>query len=169
MANVLNRTTLNYRASVNTPGYPVSDWVINPDMSPVDGVDRKYWVLIGDTLSVMTTAQKDAAISTWQAEKKAELLAAVNAKGSEHYLTDTEMRLKHEYNKAVAAGLTNRAAYIKAALDWSNTLIADWMGRDAVVNAATTHDEVTAISANFDSHDASDPAISVAGAVQVAG
>ena len=43
MASVINRTTLQYLRSVNTPEYPTSEWEINPDMSQVQGVDRKYW------------------------------------------------------------------------------------------------------------------------------
>ena len=29
MANVLNRDTKAYLTSVNTPGYPVADWIIS--------------------------------------------------------------------------------------------------------------------------------------------
>lgn len=42
MANVINPTTLQFLRSVNTPDYP-APWVVNPDMSAVDGVERKYW------------------------------------------------------------------------------------------------------------------------------
>jgi len=30
MADVINRTTFQYLRSVNTPDYPVRDWIINP-------------------------------------------------------------------------------------------------------------------------------------------
>jgi hypothetical protein len=60
MANVLNRTSLIYLMSVNTPDFPVGDWVINPDLSPVSGVPAKYWKLTGDVLSEMSQAEKDA-------------------------------------------------------------------------------------------------------------
>lgn len=58
MANVLNRTTLTFRRSVNTPDFSDVDYVINPDMSPVAGVPNKYWKLAGDILSVMTDEEK---------------------------------------------------------------------------------------------------------------
>ena len=61
MANVLNRTTLQYLISVNTPDYPDTDWIINPDMS---GLSEQYpfWVLEGDVVRDMTTEEKSA----WQ-------------------------------------------------------------------------------------------------------
>ena len=43
MANVINTTTLQFLRSVNSPDYPAPTWKRNPDMSAVDGVDRKYW------------------------------------------------------------------------------------------------------------------------------
>ncbi len=70
MANVLNRTTKQYLESVNTPDYPTEDWIINPDLSSVSGVDKKYWFLDGDTVREMTAAEKDAAyLSTAKTEK----------------------------------------------------------------------------------------------------
>jgi len=58
MSNVLNRTTNQYLQSVNTPDYPVSDWIINPDLSAVVGVPSKYWEITGDTVTEMTPAEK---------------------------------------------------------------------------------------------------------------
>lgn len=36
---------MQYLESVNTPDYPEADWVINPDLSAVEGVPQGYWVL----------------------------------------------------------------------------------------------------------------------------
>lgn len=60
MAAVLNRTTKEYLRSANTPEYPVLDWIINPDMSAVEGWASKYWIITGDTVSLMTEAQRNA-------------------------------------------------------------------------------------------------------------
>lgn len=60
MADVLNRTTNQYRRSVNTPDFPVSDWIHNPDLSAVMGFDSRYWVITGDTVSLMDQAARDA-------------------------------------------------------------------------------------------------------------
>lgn len=59
MANVLNRTTKEYRTSVNTPDFPVENWIINPDISSLIETDTKYWVIEGDTVRDMTDVEKD--------------------------------------------------------------------------------------------------------------
>lgn len=60
MANVLHRTTLQYRASVNTPDFDPSVWIINPDMSAVANIPQKHWKIVGDKVSQMTAAEKIA-------------------------------------------------------------------------------------------------------------
>lgn len=60
MADVVNRTTNEYRRSVNTSDFDVADWIINPDLSSVVGVPNRYWVITGDVVSEMTQGQKDA-------------------------------------------------------------------------------------------------------------
>lgn len=75
MADVLNRTTLEFRRSVNTPDFPVESWVIDPDISPVVGVASKHWKLTGDMVSEMTQGEKDAVDAT----EAAAILAAAKA------------------------------------------------------------------------------------------
>lgn len=58
MANVLNRTTLQYLKSVNTPDYDPADWIINPDLSAVNGVPKKYWKISGNSVLEMTPQEK---------------------------------------------------------------------------------------------------------------
>lgn len=60
MANVLNRTTKQFLASVNTPEYPTAQWIINPDMSAVNGYPSKYWIITGDVVSLMSEPERDA-------------------------------------------------------------------------------------------------------------
>lgn len=43
MSDVIHRTTLEFRSSVNEPDYPEPTWKWNPDMSQVVGVDSRYW------------------------------------------------------------------------------------------------------------------------------
>jgi hypothetical protein len=61
MAAVFNRTTKQYLISVNTPDYSPSEWLINPDITPVRGHDPRVWVINpDDTLRLMTDAEMDA-------------------------------------------------------------------------------------------------------------
>jgi len=60
MANVLNRTSKQYLKSVNTPDFPVSDWIVDPDLSAVNSFPNKYWVISGDVVSLMDQAARSA-------------------------------------------------------------------------------------------------------------
>lgn len=60
MANALNRVTKQFKRSVNTPDYPEADWIINPDLSSVIGYPNKYWSIIGDVVSLLAQAERDA-------------------------------------------------------------------------------------------------------------
>lgn len=60
MASVVNKNTLQYLKSVHTPDYDTADWLINPDLSTVDGVPRQYWKIVNEEVVEMTTAEKDA-------------------------------------------------------------------------------------------------------------
>ena len=60
MADVLHRITKQFLRSVNTPAYDPADWIINPDLSKVENVSTRYWKIIGDTVSEMSQAEKDA-------------------------------------------------------------------------------------------------------------
>lgn len=61
MANVVNRTTKRYKRSVNTPDYPIQDWIINPDMSLVAGYQSKYWIITGDVITLMDETARSQA------------------------------------------------------------------------------------------------------------
>jgi hypothetical protein len=61
MASVLNRTTKEFRGSVNTPDYDPADWIINPDLSAVSGEPNKYWIIDppgSDTVRLATPAEQ---------------------------------------------------------------------------------------------------------------
>ena len=59
MANVLHRTNLWYLESVNTPDYSTDDWIINPDLSILEGVPKRYWKVVGDNVLEMDQSEKD--------------------------------------------------------------------------------------------------------------
>jgi len=80
MSNVLHRTTKQYRRSVNTPDFPTSDWIINPNLSSVQNVPVKYWKITDDTVSEMSQAEKDSADVASLPAAKIQKLAQVRAK-----------------------------------------------------------------------------------------
>lgn len=38
-----------------------TDWILNPDLSAVEGVDPKYWKIVGDSITEMSPAEKAVA------------------------------------------------------------------------------------------------------------
>ena len=59
MSQVINKTTLVLLNSVNTPDYPTADWIINPDLSGLSAVAKKYWKISGSDVVEMTQSEKD--------------------------------------------------------------------------------------------------------------
>lgn len=47
-----------FRESVNTPEFDNDEWIINPDLSAVIGVPRKYWKLVENEIVEMTAEEK---------------------------------------------------------------------------------------------------------------
>lgn len=66
MANVIHRTTLEFRPSVNTPDHPEPTWKHNPNMTAVAAVPFKYWKAPpswdGDVGPVEMTAPEKATV-----------------------------------------------------------------------------------------------------------
>ena len=56
MANVINRITRQYLKSVNTPNYPVKDWIINPILPDCDS---KYYFIENDIVREMTQIERN--------------------------------------------------------------------------------------------------------------
>ncbi len=67
MSSAIKRTAdangiYDYLPSVNTPDYPVADWIHNPDLSALAGIPKNHWIVVGDTVREMTAAEKDTNI-----------------------------------------------------------------------------------------------------------
>ena len=60
MAVVINKATKKIIRSAHTPDYPPGLWIINPDLSNVEGVDPKYWKIVGNAVLEMNQVEKDA-------------------------------------------------------------------------------------------------------------
>ena len=85
MATVLNRTTKQLIASANTPDYPIAQWIIEPDLSAVSGFSSKYWTITGDSVTLMSTSQRDTVDA-------ADLSAARDAQAAQLDAIESEVR-----------------------------------------------------------------------------
>lgn len=61
MGNFLHRTTKVYLQSVpyNELPEPLANYISMPDLSAVEGVPSKYWIITGDIVTEMNQAEKD--------------------------------------------------------------------------------------------------------------
>jgi hypothetical protein len=60
MIKVIHRVTGNVFMVPNIQNYSEEEWIINPDLSAVEGYDQKYWKIDGDDVLLMTTAEMSA-------------------------------------------------------------------------------------------------------------
>ena len=60
MGNFLHRTKKRYLSSTSPNELPedISNYIEQPDLSAVEGVPTKYWVITGDIVSEMSSAEK---------------------------------------------------------------------------------------------------------------
>jgi hypothetical protein len=83
MANVLNKNNFTYIQSANTTQYLDGDWLINPDMSGVDGVPKQYWKIVGNSVVEMDQTEKDAVDAVNIPSIKEQKLSQIDARTAE--------------------------------------------------------------------------------------
>jgi len=126
------QNVLDVIPSANTPDYLArTDALINPDISSVLAVARRYWKVIGTTVSEMNTGQKNAVDAAIVAAADQALRAS--ARG--------------QYDGQTTAGQAFRAL-VKVLLDEINTLRAQHSLADRTLAQAKT-----AIQSAIDSGD----------------
>lgn len=60
MASGIHRTTLEVRSRGVPKDLSDPDWIVNPDLSEVEGQPKRYWKIVGDAVQLMTQAERDA-------------------------------------------------------------------------------------------------------------
>jgi len=63
--------------------------------------------------------------------------------------------------------LTNRAAYIRTLLDWLKLIVAHQIQAETEVDAATTRETIKNVAIDFDALRASDPGVTIEGALAI--
>lgn len=87
MAIVLNRVTKQLRKSVNTPDFPVADWIINPNLINVENTPTRYWNITDDLVTLMSQVDRDFVDTTLAADSlQTQIDEAISS-------TDTNRRL----------------------------------------------------------------------------
>ena len=162
MSDVIHRTTLEYRQSVNTPDYNAAQWIINPELPDCP---QELWEVSGD--EVVEMSQSDQAIYYAQklqdakTAKKSEvrdtLYAALQQLGYDPFLLVYATDIK---NEAAINGDLERASYVGQLRTWIDEgvdiLDAVW----ASIDTCGTEQEVEAVTIDLDNWLASNPQIS---------
>lgn len=78
-----------------------------------------------------------------------------------------QITLDHYLHLAIADGLTNRAAYIQSGWDWVSSVMGHYYACEAQVQAATDRQSIDAVQLDLEQFDATDPNISIAGALAI--
>lgn len=167
MANVINRQTKQYLQSVNTPDYPTSEWIINPDMSSVVGLENRDIVIDGDTVRALNATEKAAALPSRKLELEANVALAANAYGEGYYPPAIEIKFKMMYQQAIQAGLTNRANYIAQALMFEQAVVDEMQDRIEQVRNIAQWEELDNNWLDFSDLDNLLPDVSVKGALEI--
>lgn len=171
MANVLNRLTMEYLTSVNTPDYPTVDWVLNPDLDSVQNVPVKYWKITGDVVSEMDQAEKDIVDALLLPGIKLARKDYLRNRGddliaSQGYTTEIKQNLLSVYSDSIKIK-PNKSNYLQPWMDWLNQINVEVKIKQDAVDAATTINTVNEIELDSVTLIAADPHKSVSGSVAV--
>lgn len=171
MATVFDRATLERREGVPAASYDPAGWLIDPDLSAVTGVPDDYWKIVGNAVVEMSVAEKTAKdAQILGIEKKSRLYEfeiAVDSYTHEHYDLPAQRMLIAllDESRRLAVPLLNREMYIQGALNWIKTVVGYYCQQGGTVMAQATSAGVAAVALNLAQFDASDPHVSVPGAL----
>lgn len=114
--NVLNRFTKKFIPSVNEPDYPTNEWIHQPDLSSVSGLDPKYWKIVGDTVAPMSTSER-ADVDATEHATMVEAAGNLLNKNADYQVAFNLLVFDEINTLRVQAGLNPRTlAQLKAAL-----------------------------------------------------
>lgn len=165
MASVLNKITKQYIRSVHTPDFSPSDWIVNPDLSAVEGVPVEYWKITGDVVSEMNQSEKDAVDAVLiVGEKQAkinEFTYTASRIVEDRYFASQMSVLSAMLAEAYKDAQDDRAAYIKRFVDWGNSIANELNSKIAEINSKTTRGDVADVVWDTTTVIAADPKITI--------
>ena len=145
MANVINKTTLEYKTSVNTPDYLDGAWIVNPDLSLVQGVDKRYWKVVDDTVLEMDQSEKDVVDSAGLPD-----LVTLKIKNLWQSCFDYQSKF---YTEPIFTRMSEMKALGDSRVieveDWVNGLWNEYYTRRYIANHVTNKETLDNISLDF--------------------
>ncbi len=170
MASVLNRVTKEFIRFVNTPDYPEEDWIINPVIP--EGVDPRYLAIQGDELVPLQGPEKDAVdaevLMQTKVERATYLVAVVNDFIQKKYSLEHQQTIGYLMDEAERLGLSDRFSYYDQVGAWAKTVLVYYYTLFDAVIAATTLEEVAAVTPEFKQFYTSDPGVKIRAGLAIA-
>jgi hypothetical protein len=146
---VLHRITKRLLDVSDVLTYPEENWLRDPDLSGVEGVDPELWVVEGDTVRLANQAEASIVTTTTlnkvKSHKNDACWEAANAV-NEKYIQGGALILAYE-----CAYRGNEVGL--AIQNWIQLLWGDYYARKAEIWASTTKQAVNNISENFTIHE----------------
>ncbi len=164
MSNILKRTPPHvYLQSVNTPDYlddleagTSTTWIINPDLTAVEGVPQKYWVIeIDDTVREMTVEEKAA----YDAANPPPVDSTKLSDGRPAYLSEGIVRSVNENTFIFSTATTGtKNTYLNTVNDVSSNLSGYVLPHKSVITRLIVQIEVpvsvdVAFELRYDNHE----------------
>jgi hypothetical protein len=173
MATVLQRTTLELREDVAAASFDPTVWLVDPDLSGVAGVPVIYWKVVGDTVVEKTAAEKVAADAAYLAEQKGVVRATIGMQANVYIGARYDEATQRTFlalqidARGAAVPLVNRAIYIQQGFDWCTSVLAYYVQKVLAIYGAPDLAALQAITWSFSGFDATDPLITVPGALSI--
>ena len=160
MATVVNKETFQVIPSVNTPEYNTSEWLINPD---IPEAPKRHWKVSGNNLTLKSAAQIAAAAAEYltqqKEDKKVQLKEELGGAVRTKYTDDEKMSLLLILQLAVATQNTARVNYVAQLASWIDAGQDLLYVEQDLVDAASTVEEVEAVTLDLDSWLDTDPQV----------
>ncbi len=148
MANVLNVHTMEYKKSVNTTEYMNDNWLINPDLSSIQSVEKRFWKIDGNNVVEMSEEEKQIIINQnlpgLISLKIKELWEACFSYQSKFYTEPIFTRMSEMKKEG-----DSRIIEVET---WINNLWNDYYTRRYMANHATSVQVLDEINSNYENN-----------------
>lgn len=169
MADVLHKTTKEQRFSVNTPDYSDATWIINPDLSAVTGLPKRYWKIDGTNITEMNQSEKDATDAVILSDEREKRNTYLQNQ-VEQFVIDQGYTegIQHSFNAMYSDGnriRPVRGSYIQDYVNFITAVNTELTDKQDIVNDTTSIDTLSTIEIDTSSLIAQDPGLTMIGAI----
>lgn len=154
MATVIHRITGELLESVNTPDYSAEQWLVNPDLSAVADVPRKFWKVVGEAVVGMDDTEQlavlTAEVTAAKVRRAEEITAQALAAFQARYPLWSQTLFLGIQVAAIAAGRVNQAIYCAQVTQFAGAALQAAAVAHAAIAAADSLEAVAAVTLSLE-------------------